>query len=291
MEQSVDFLIRSHYAQLRNSEKKVADVVLKQGRYCQKMTIERLAQQSGVSQPTVMRFVKAVGFQSYREFQDALLCQDMKTRMKPEDGSIQSVLYGYRLHVGDSIESVPGKVVSGTIAMLEEMLKSIPASDLQEAVRMVTAARKVHIFCVENSAATAADLMTKLLYLGIECQYYADYYLQRISASSLQQDDTVIAISYSGQSRDVVDTVKIAKKAGAKVVVITNFEQTLLERWGDVVLKSSQKQLLYGDAIFSRTTQMALIDMLYMGIILSDYDTYTRRLDQSSKMVQDKAYQ
>lgn len=86
MEESVDFLIRSHYAKLRNSEKKVADVVLKQGSQCQKMTIERLAQQSGVSQPTVMRFVKAVGFQSYREFQDALLCQDMKTRMKPGEG-------------------------------------------------------------------------------------------------------------------------------------------------------------------------------------------------------------
>lgn len=290
MEQSVDFLIRSHYAQLRNSEKKVADVVLKQGRYCQKMTIERLAQQSGVSQPTVMRFVKAVGFQNYREFQDALLCQDMQTRRKPEDEGIQRVLYGYRLHVGDSIESVPGKVVSGTTAMLEEMLKSIAVSDLQEAVRMIAGARRVHIFCVENSAATAADLMTKLLYLGIDCQYYADYYLQRISASSLHPDDTVIAISYSGQSKDVVDTVKTAKKAGAKVVVITNFEQTLLEKYGDVVLKSSQKQLLYGDAIFSRTTQMALIDMLYMGIILSDYDTYTRRLDQSSKIVQDKAY-
>lgn len=290
MEQSVDFLIRSHYAQLRNSEKKVADVVLKQGHYCQKMTIERLAKQSGVSQPTVMRFVKAVGFQNYREFQDALLCQDMQTRRKPEDEGIQRVLYGYRLHVGDSIESVPGKVVSGTTAMLEEMLKSIAVSDLQEAVRMIAGARRVHIFCVENSAATAADLMTKLLYLGIDCQYYADYYLQRISASSLHPDDTVIAISYSGQSKDVVDTVKTAKKAGAKVVVITNFEQTLLEKYGDVVLKSSQKQLLYGDAIFSRTTQMALIDMLYMGIILSDYDTYTRRLDQSSKIVQDKAY-
>ena len=86
--------------------------------------------------------------------------------------------------------------------------------------------------------------MTKLLYLGIDCQYYTDYYLQRISASSLHQDDTVIAISYSGQSKDVVDTVKIAKKAGAKVVVITNFGQTLLEKWGDVVLKSSQKTVV-----------------------------------------------
>lgn len=175
MEQSVEFLIKSHYAQLRTSEKKDAE----------------------------------------------------------------RVLYGYQLKPQDTMESVPGKVVSGTIAMMEEMLKSIAVSDLKETVRLISNARRVHIFCVENSAATAVDLMTKLLYLGIDCQYYTDYYRQRIAASSLHQDDTVIAISYSGQSKDVVDTVKTAKKAGAKVIVITNFEQTLLEKWGDVVLKSS----------------------------------------------------
>lgn len=38
------------------------------------------------------------------------------------------------------------------------------------------------------------------------------------------------------------------------------------------------------------TTQMALIDMLYMGIILSDYEKYTHQLDKSSKVVRDKAY-
>lgn len=61
MEQSVEFLIKSHYAQLRTSEKKDAE----------------------------------------------------------------RVLYGYQLKLQDTMESVPGKVVSGTIAMMEEMLKSI----------------------------------------------------------------------------------------------------------------------------------------------------------------------
>lgn len=115
------------------------------------------------------------------------------------------------------MESVPGKVVSGTIAMMEEMLKIIAVSDLKRDNELISNARRVHIFCVENSAATAVDLMTKLLYLGIDCQYYTDYYLQRIAASSLHQDDTVITISYSGQSKDVVDTVKTAKKQGRRL--------------------------------------------------------------------------
>ena len=122
-------------------------------------------------------------------------------------------------------------------------------SDLKETVRLISNAEEC-IFSVWKFGGDRSGSDDKAVISGIDCQYYTDYYLQRISASSLHQDDTVIAISYSGQSKDVVDTVKIAKKAGAKVVVITNFGQTLLEKWGDVVLKSSQKQLLYGDASF-----------------------------------------
>lgn len=35
---------------------------------------------------------------------------------------------------------------------------------------------------------------------------------------------------------------------------------------------------------------MALIDMIYMGLILSDYEKYTKQLDRSSAIVRDKAY-
>lgn len=45
------------------------------------MTIDALAEESKVSQPTVMRFVKAAGFQNYKEFQYALMCQDMQAKI------------------------------------------------------------------------------------------------------------------------------------------------------------------------------------------------------------------
>lgn len=83
---------------------------------CKKMTIESLAEESGVSQPTVMRFVKASGFQNYKEFQYALLCQDMQEKSRMEEKDAERVLYGYQLKPQDTMESVPGKVVSGTIA-------------------------------------------------------------------------------------------------------------------------------------------------------------------------------
>lgn len=287
----IRFQIKKQYANLRTSEKRVADFVLGNETECERLSIEEMARKSGVSQPTVMRFVKAVGFRSYRDFRYSLIAEKAQgeTKNRAEDGA--QPMYGYRLEREDRIQDVPAKIVATTTAMMEEMLKSISVEDFEKAVQMLVNARRICLFGVENSAAVAKDLLTKLLYLGMDCQFDEDYYIQKIEADNMTEEDVAIGISYSGQSRDVVDTMKIARKAGAKTIIITNFAESLISRWGDVVLCGSQKQWLYGDAIFSRTLQLAVVDMIYMGIILSDYDKFTAHLDRNSQLVADKAYQ
>lgn len=83
-------------------------------------------------------------------------------------------------------------------------------------------ARKIVLCGVENSSAAAKDLMTKLLYLGYDCRFDEDYYIQHISAAALTEKDVMVGISYSGQSKDTVDIMKAAKKAGAQTICITN---------------------------------------------------------------------
>ena len=61
---------------------------------------------------------------------------------------------------------------------------------------------KLTAYSVENSEVTALDLLTKLLYLGLPCRHFSDYYFQRISAGSLTSDDVAVGISYSGESKD-----------------------------------------------------------------------------------------
>lgn len=99
-----------------------------------------------------------------------------------------------------------------------------------------------------------------------------------------------MGISYSGSSRDTVDTLKAAKKQGAVTIALTNFRDSPLSKYADYVLCSSQKQFFYGDAIFSRTTQLAVVDMLYMGILVSDYTRFAGLLDKNSKKISDRAY-
>ncbi len=106
----------------------------------------------------------------------------------------------------------------------------------------------------------------------------------------MEKGDLAIGISYSGCSISTVDAMRIAKKAGAKTIAITNFENTLLEKYADIVLVTSNQHFLYGDAIFSRVSQLAVVDMIYTGVLLSDYDRYTKILDRSSKIISKQAY-
>ena len=282
------YRIRSAYASLRKSEQRVADYVLAHEQICRKITLEELAKRSSVSQPTVMRFVKALGYEKFKDFKYQLMEENIKEHSP--DRAEQYAMHGYSLKPSDNLKIIPAKVVATSVKTIEDMLKSISGKEFERTIHMIAGARRIILCCVENSAATTKDLMVKLLYLGYDCRYDEEYYIQQIAAAALTEEDVVIGISYSGQSKDTVDVMKTAKKAGAQTICITNFKESKISKWSDVVLCSSQEQWMYGDSIFSRTTQMVLNDMIYMGLIAQDYETCTDRLDKNSRIIRNKAY-
>lgn len=284
MNAELEFMIRENYSSLRKSEKKAADFLLQYEGEGRELTLDQFAIGAGVSQPTVLRFIRALGYQGFKDFRYELV----KEEDEKERGYF---LYGSSISREDTIAELPAKLIGTAIGQLKDALKSISAAQLEKAVRAITGARKIAVFYVENSACTASDLVTKLMYLGIDCCSYPDVYLQTVSAGNLTEEDLAIGISYSGCSVSTVDAMRMAKKAGAKTMVITNFENTLLEKYADIVLITSGQQFIYGDAIYSRVSQLAVVDMIYTGILLSDYEKYTAILDRSSKAIQKQAYE
>lgn len=279
---SLHLLLESRYANLRPSERKAADFILAHPAEASRLTLAQTAEQAGVSQPTVIRLARALGFSGFRAFQLALVGEQARRG--------KHAMYGYDLGADETVASVPAHIVSTTIRSLESMLKYISGEMIEQCVELLRSAGKIAVFGVENSIVTCRDLCTKLLYLGLPCVFYEDCYLQKIVAGSLTGQDVALGISYSGSSRDTVDVMETARESGAHTIVLTNFRDSRIARYADLLLCSSNEQLLYGDAIFSRTAQIAIVDMLYWGVILSDYDRYAAVLDRSSQIICDKAY-
>ncbi|WP_413109178.1 MurR/RpiR family transcriptional regulator [Thomasclavelia sp.] len=278
----VNFRIKTIYNILRPSEKKVADYILNYLDSYEEMSMISIAKSAGVSQPTIMRFVKAIGFNSFKQFKYELVRSNTKS---------VDLLYGFSINKDDDIRELPSKIIATITKMMEDSLKSISIDNYLKTIDLINQTNNISIYAVENSMCVANDLMTKLIYLGKNVTFHSDYYLQSIDASNLKDQDLAIGISYSGNSKNTVEVLKIAKENGAKTIAIVNFENTMLTKYGNVVLSTSNDQFLYGDAIFSRATQIALVDMIYMGIIMSDYEYYTNKLDLYSKLIKHHGFQ
>lgn len=283
----VKIKIQQIYAGLRPSEQKVADYILRYEGKASKLLMETLASETGVSQPTVIRFVKAAGYEGFKDFKYALVQEEAKEQ--PQDDE-KIGLYGFPLSKKDRLEDIPGKIVATSMEMLEETLKNISMKEYRRAVEAVLGAENIVIYSVENSVCTANDLLTKLTYLGLNCRIYGDYYLQNVSAMSLTKKDLAIGISYSGCSRHTVEMLALARKAGATTLAMTNFENSLISKYADILLCASNRQFLYGDTIFSRISQLALVDMIYAGVLNRDYDRFARKLNKTSAIVAKRAY-
>lgn len=279
--------IEAGYGDLRRSEKQAADYILSHMEEAADLPLDRLAYSAKVSQPTVLRMLKALGFNGYKDFRYQLVAELAREtdREKPDQ-----IMYGYTLSGQDTLEEIPIKMAATTQRMMEETLKNFSGKSYQKAVQKLKKARLIDIYSVENSEVTAMDLLTKLLYLGLPCRHFSDYYFQRISAGSLTSEDVAVGISYSGESKDTVDVMRTARKAGACTIVITNFRDSTIAKYADILICTSQEQFFYGDAIFSRTTQLLIVDMIYMGIIASDYERYVEQLNRCEKVVREKAY-
>ncbi|KAA8822009.1 MurR/RpiR family transcriptional regulator [Bifidobacterium vespertilionis] len=278
------------YPTLHPAEKQVAAFVRSSLDVIGSLTVGQLAEQCEVSQPTVIRFARKLGFNGYREFRYAVA--HPATSLESADDTAFNPLEGFNLHPWDNPDDVPHKTVAAATTILNEMLGTLDIKAFRRAVTQIAKARVIDIYAVEDSLAPAADLNVKLSYLGLQCRLHQDPYLQQISASHLTPADLAVAISYSGSSSDTVKALRLAKNQGAATLGITNNAGTPVANWADVTLLAGRdSHTIYGNAIFSRISHSAVVDMLYMGVILTDYTRYASVLDASGRAISDRAFQ
>lgn len=275
--------VRRAYTLLRPSEQAVADCLLNDPEQAESSTLESLAEQAGVSQPTVMRFVKAMGFSGFKEFKHKIIRDNSG---EPQQHRRFDFLRGFDLKPGEDLQDLPIKALGVSAELLEEMVKCVSLKALRQAVEHIINARMIDIYGVENSFSPAFDLHTKLSYIGLCSRINTDTYVQHVSAAHLTDKDVAIAFSRSGQTTATVHAARLAQKAGASIIVITSNPDSPLAQCANVLLcVSGQKNIIYGDIIFSRVPDAALADILYMGVLLSDYKRFSQNLDRSASAI------
>ena len=222
------------------------------------LSIAQLAQQAKVSEPTVARFCQSAGFTGYKDFR-LWLAQTVGA------GTMYS-------HANVSAQDAPAEILTKvwerSQASLAQTRLQVDDAQFDKAVALLAVAHRIEFYGQGNSGITAQDGAHKFFRMGIPTAAHSDPHIHSVSAAMLDARDVVVALSNSGRSSEILDTVQIAKRSGAKVIALTP-PASPLAQIADCLLavNPSNEPDLYAP-MTTRLSQLVLIDALAVACAL-----------------------
>jgi len=272
---SLLFAIREQAPSLPKAERKAADYVLSEPEKAVYYNVAELAKQSGVSQAAIVRFCRRIGTEGYSDF---------KIRLSRD--VFRSAPIRYLPNQELEPEKEPATVVKDVIDSIQRSMAWLESlSDihlLSRAADMIDAARMNYIFGIGASSLVAQDLYQKLIRIGIPCSAPLDTDLQITAACNLKKEDTVLVVSYSGETPAMLAVGEWARKKGAALITLTRETVNTLRSWANIsLLVPSTEQILRPGAMVSRISQLAVIDMLYSLLLNKNLNSAIHALEET----------
>jgi DNA-binding MurR/RpiR family transcriptional regulator len=270
-------MLQETIEKLHPKERRVAQYVLEHVEEVSGLGITELARNSGVSTATVSRFCKIFHFVNFSDFKMKLSAE---LALLPKAESYQDIVAGNPLSV------IVGAIEANHIRSITDTTRILDLKKLEQAREALSSADCIDIYGVATSGIVAADFYQKLVRIGKKAAYFTDPHMQITSASHLTNRDTVLAISYSGETPETVDALRCAKENGATTISLTKFGANTLAGLADIQLFTSslEEGMRRGD-MASRIAQLHVIDILFTGLVSGQFDEFVPRLESSYQMV------
>lgn len=244
--------ISSTIPSLRKSEVKVAEFVLKNPQNVIHMRIVDLAQEAQVSEPTIVRFCRAIGCNSFQEFK-VRIAQEM---------AVSNNIGHFAIEEDDNVDDICNKIADTTIRRLKQTKGHLRSEQIAKAALAISQAQRVEFYGFGASSAVAIDAQHKFFRLRVSTTAYSDPHMQAMSAVGLSKHDVVVAISQSGRTKDLLHSVQLAQKAGALVISLAPAHSSLSDMANLPIYINIEEDTERFTPMTSRIAHLMVIDML-----------------------------
>jgi len=268
--------LREVLEQLNPSERIAAEYIMEHPEELIDLSVAGLAERSGSSPSAIIRLCKSMGLKGY---------QDLKIKVagdlqQPETNGYQDI------RPDDSIDTIIQHVSANNIQSIRDTVKILDAEALTKAVSALIEAKRIYFFGMGASHIIAQDAQQKFLRINRTSFSFADPHLQVTASVNLTPEDVLVAISYSGETKEVLASVQHAADNGARTIAITKYGSNTLSTLADVTIGiSSTDNEIRSGAMASRIAQLNVIDILYLGVASSDYDQTVEYLNRTRKAI------
>ncbi|WP_371366413.1 putative HTH-type transcriptional regulator YbbH [Sporomusa rhizae] len=265
--------IRQHSNRFTHSQERIVTYIKDHVHEVVTLPINELAERCQVGDATIIRFYRLLGYENYHTFRIAMAKELMEDNVPPIYEEVEN---------SDLFPDVLRKVTASTIQGISDLDGQINPVAIQDITAHLRAASVIHVIGLGASGVVAQDVMHKLMRLGLRINAYTDSHLMTIAASIAKPDEVFLAISHSGETTDIVRTLKLAKERGCYTCAITSYLESSITRLVPAYLLTSTRDTkMRSDAMISRIVQLVVVDILYVMLALQIGEPASERVTQS----------
>ncbi len=245
-------MMKAVHEHLTKSEKEIACYIDKNIENVMYFSISDLSDEIGVGESTIVRFCRKLGYRGFYEFKIELAKQ-------------------FASETNNHSENYIDLIESNMINILKSTKLIVNKDSLQQAIDMVLNGKYIYLYGIGSSGLAALEGEGKFMRGGLKCKAVVDSHFQTILSGTLTDEDVIIAISLSGNTKDLLDAIDIAYKNGTKIIAMTNYLKSKLAKFAHVTLQTAgYEKPLDGGSFCAKVSQLYMLDLLYTGVMLKD---------------------
>lgn len=246
-------LLKTQYDCLTKTERKIALYLLERPEEFINTYIPKLAEEIGVAQGSIHNFAKKFSCEGFSALK-LRIAKDLRDYQAAE---------GADTHRENSVKGFLRQNIEQSCINFENTLSLNDEATLQKATELLLGAKSIQLYGIYHSGIAAQDFCYQLIQLGIPATFISDPLIGAVSATLLNQESLMIAISTSGRTKEILDTVNYAKERKVPILAITSHQFSPLAKLADLtLLTAAGDSFATGRFQKSRQNQLFLIDTL-----------------------------
>lgn len=269
----VDFgqIISEFYQQLTKSEKQIANYVRKNQEEAAFLSAAELADRLGLSEATIVRFARTVGFDSYPALREVL--QENFRRRVTHSTRLQSRLDDLR-DGGDIFE----RMVASEIDYLSHALETIDRQAFQQAVDLMKSHKRIFVFGVGPSVSLVELMDIRLRRIGWDVVPLTTTGREILEPLlKMNEQDLLFTICFFDLTAPLELVLNYANEMNNKVIMLTDTLGSIIGDKADVVLAARRGPV---SGFHSLVVPMTIINTLLLALAQEDQEHAMANLDK-----------
>jgi DNA-binding MurR/RpiR family transcriptional regulator len=268
-------LLFNQYSQLTKSEKKIADYLLRSQDEAAFLAAGEIASHLKLSEPTIVRFARKLGFEGYPALREALQ-ENFRQRMT-HSTRLRSRLDNLR-EGGDLFE----RLVTSEIDYLTEAMHTLSRASLDAAVDLLRTHQRIFVYGLGPSTSLVDLLDIRLTRTARQVIPLKTSGREIIEPMMLMTgSDLLIAIGFYNPNPSLRMVLDFAGERGTPVILLTDTLGDLLGNQAAVVLAARRGPVA---SFHSLTVPMCILNTLLLALSSAEQEKVVSHLDAMDQL-------